>query len=114
MDKTPYQMIEMDGKLFFIEKNQHNLTYLAGVADKNKLICNPLFRYEVTSIEQPTAKEAGTVVLSMNQTNSFTQYTHEILTFLLEGMNVLGYDNAGKGLSTGSNSQEGLQLLKKI
>lgn len=46
--------------------------------------------------------------MSMNQTNSYTQYTHEILTFLLSGMDVFAYDNAGKGLSEGSNSEFGL------
>ena len=54
------------------------------------------------------SKSRGVVVLSMNQTNSYTQYTHEILTFLLSGMDVFTYDHAGKGLSVGSNSERGL------
>lgn len=114
IDDTPYEMVEMDGKIFMIEKNQTNLSYLAGVADSRNLKKFFLFGYEVEPVKQPTADGAGTVVLSMNQSNSFTQYTHEILTFLLEGVNVLVYDNAGKGLSTGSNSEQGLKEAVEI
>lgn len=56
----------------------------------------------------------GVVILSMNQTNSYTQYTHEILTFLLSGMDVFAYDNGGKGLSEGSVSEKGLKTAIKL
>ena len=73
---------------------------------------HPLIKSEINKrpeiAEDYHSKERGVVVLSMNQTNSYTQYTHEILTFLLSGMDVFTYDNAGKGLSKGSNSEQGL------
>lgn len=49
--------------------------------------------------------QSGVVLATMNQTNSYTQYTHEMLMFLLEGANVFFYDNGGKGLSKGQNTQ---------
>ena len=53
---------------------------------------------------------AGVVLMTMNQTSSYFQYSHEILSFLLSGVNVCAYDNFGKGLSHGMNSESGLYL----
>jgi hypothetical protein len=52
-----------------------------------------------------SANRSDVVILSMNQTSSYTQYSSEILSFLLMGLSVMVYDNAGKGLSTGLNTQ---------
>lgn len=115
LDKTSFCMIEMDKQLFFAQKKDVSNFSIFQIADDNGLPSNPLFRYELDiQEEERDLTTAGTVVLSMNQTNSFTQYTHEILNFLLEGVNVLTYDNAGKGLSSGTNSQEGLKRAVEL
>ncbi|HRD56162.1 MAG TPA: hypothetical protein PLC42_07175 [Parachlamydiaceae bacterium] len=50
----------------------------------------------------------GTVLLTMNQTNIYEQYSHEMLTLAFEGVDVMMYNNPGKGLSTGSADIENI------
>jgi hypothetical protein len=66
--------------------------------------------YELVATDLPPVDTnlSGVILATMNQTNSFVQYTHEMLMFLLEGTNAFFYDNAGKGLSEGRNTQSGL------
>lgn len=45
------------------------------------------------------------VVLTTHQTGTFTATSPEIIRFLILGVNVLAYDNAGKGLSSGRNTK---------
>jgi hypothetical protein len=44
----------------------------------------------------------------MNQSDIYEQYPHEMLTFMLEGVNVMAYNNPGKGLSTGLADRENI------
>ena len=107
IENSSWNMIRYQGKVYFIEK--------PGVESALSLIeSRHLMRLGTVSvssrpvIEPKLDAERATVILSMNQTNSFASYSHEVLTFLFAGVNVLAYDNAGKGLSEGSNSQEGM------
>ena len=68
---------------------------------------------EVSLVERPTkalarSSQRGTVLLTMNQSDIYEQYTHEMLTFALEGVDVMVYNNPGKGLSTGSADRENI------
>lgn len=49
----------------------------------------------------PLEKAKGTILLTQNQSDIYEQHLPEIFTYALEGMNVLAYNNPGKGLSTG-------------
>ncbi|MBA2729024.1 MAG: hypothetical protein H0U49_12740 [Parachlamydiaceae bacterium] len=114
INKTPMEMVEMNGKIFIVDKTDQQLSSLLDFTDERKLMNSSIFNYETQSLPKPDFTSSGAVVLSMNQNNSYTQYSHEILTFLLKGVNVLAYDNAGKGLSTGDNSQSGLKEAVEI
>lgn len=106
INDSPIGLLTFNENRYFL-----SITFLSKVmyaAEKNKFINNPIFRLASINQNKPDTNDAGVIVLSMNQTNSFTQYTDEILTFLFQGMNVMVYDNANKGLSKGSNSQKGL------
>ncbi len=62
-----------------------------------------------TPVNTPVeSQERGTVLLSMPQLGIYEQYTHEILTFALQGVNVMAYNNPGKGLSTGGADRENI------
>lgn len=47
---------------------------------------------------EPTKK---TILITQNQTDIYEQHVSEIFSYALEGINVLAYNNPGKGLSTG-------------
>lgn len=50
---------------------------------------------------KPLETTKKTIILTQNQTDIYEQHINEILTYALEGINVLVYNNPGKGLSTG-------------
>lgn len=83
--------------------------FISSVEGIGKVQDLPFVNVNDQPLELPDRGDGGVVVLSMNQTDSYTQYTPEILTFLMMGMNVLVYDNAKKGLSKGSNSESEMQ-----
>jgi hypothetical protein len=57
---------------------------------------------------QAHLSERGTVLLSTNQLTVYEQTLPEILTFALEGMNVMVYNNPSKGLSSGPPDRENI------
>jgi len=65
--------------------------------------------YEFLNIKKETPDRAAlhnkTAILTTHQTGTFTATSPEIIRFLLLGVNVFSYDNAGKGLSTGRNTK---------
>lgn len=68
---------------------------------------------EVSLVERHSStftesSERGTVLLTVNQSDIYEQYPHEMLTLLLMGINVMGYNNPSKGLSTGSADRENI------
>jgi len=104
-ENSKWSMISHDGKLYLVESTK--ATNLIDASERLNGVIS--FKMTTRPLETPNLDaDRGTVVLSMNQTNSFASYSHEVLTFLLSGSNVLAYDNAGKGLSEGRNSQEGI------
>ncbi len=114
INKTQMELIKCGDSCFLVKKTDRALLDTLDLIGERKLHTLPLVRYELKEEPKTDLLEAGVVVLSMNQNNSFTQYTHEILTFLLDGVNVLAYDNAEKGLSVGSNSSNGLKEAVEI
>jgi len=107
INKTPWELLKTAKGVFIIRNN----SLFVNVLCKDPIVRDPLLNLQIKrKPELPPEKdsERGVVILSMNQTNSYTQYTHEILTFLLAGIDVFTYDHAGKGLSVGSNSENGL------
>lgn len=105
--KTRWDLINIGNQFCLIDRDFGNPSLLNQMQNKNAF-SKSLFSFNTEAFPKPEDSKKGVVVLSMNQTNSFTQYPHEILSFLLDGMDVFVYDNAGKGLSTGSNSEKGL------
>ena len=107
IELSSWNMIRHKGKLYILESPE--LTSTLGLAETRRVDTLSSFRLKASPIRKPKLDaERSTVVLSMNQSNSFASYSHEVLTFLLSGVNVLTYDNAGKGLSKGKNSQQGM------
>ncbi|MCB1067692.1 MAG: alpha/beta hydrolase [Simkania sp.] len=107
IEASSWNMMRHNGKLYLIQKsdaldamNSFENFHLDQLA-----LCN----VHTKALQHPRlVADRGTVVLSMHQTANFAAYSREILTFLLLGTNVLVYDYAGKGLSEGQNSQEGM------
>lgn len=107
IEGSAWKMLEYNGKTYLV-KTPEAERLLSLAADRN-IGTSPLFRMNETGVNPAEGREnSGVVVLSMNQSNSFASYSHEILTFLFNGVNVFAYDNAGKGLSRGKNSEAGM------
>lgn len=107
IENSSWNMIRYQGKVYFIEKP--TVESALSLVESRHLMRLGTVSVSSRPVTQPKLDaERATVILSMNQTNSFASYSHEVLTFLFAGVNVLAYDNAGKGLSEGSNSQEGI------
>lgn len=106
IENSSWTLALYQGKVYFVE-NQGVASHLEYI-DHKRLGRLPSVQVLTTPIRPQTEGNRATVVLSMNQTNSFVSYSHEILTFLLMGVDVVVYDNAGKGLSAGLNSHQGM------
>src|SRR5262249_21133957 len=95
-------------------KSTNNKIYLIRKEDVHKyeLITNP-DRIQYASYEQtncPPIKEAfrGVILITTNQSDIVEINSDEVLTLLLEGANVMIYNNPGKGLSKGEPSTENI------
>lgn len=91
--RTPWEYIEVGDHAYLVKKSNVN---------KIKLSHNLDVSLQKTDTLPITKQEGPTVLLTMNQMEIYEQYTREMLTFLLEGVNVMAYNNGGKGLSTGN------------
>lgn len=99
-----------DGKMVKVKyKGKFIITSrkVASLLSKINANCNKEYSFLNLSEHKPVRELRGqTVVLTTHQTGSFLATAQEILEFLFLGMNVFAYDNAGKGLSKGMNTQE--------
>jgi len=101
--KSPWILKEYGDKAFLVKRSDLPKVELCHRQD-------PTF----SNLEMKKAKpledtrEKGTVILSMNQSEIYEQYGSEFLTFALEGINVIGYNNGGKGLSKGLSDMDSL------
>lgn len=76
---------------------------------------------ESSAKELVDSDKRGTVLLTTNQSDIYEQHASEMLNFALLGVNVLTYNNPGKGLSTGAADRQNIdasieaayQFLKK-
>ncbi len=88
--------------------------YLLKVWDIKKIELMEMSRSECLKFDRypssPIAvKNTGTVLLAMNQNEVYEQHCSELLTFLLEDINVMAYNNGGKGLSVGSTGIDNIK-----
>lgn len=104
---SSWASLEFNGRYYLIDKKNNFFEVLDKLSNKDCIDGKTAY-FEEKSLDFLEIQRPGVVVLSMNQSNSYTQYSHEILTFLLEGVDVLVYDNAGKGLSKGCLNQQEL------
>jgi hypothetical protein len=102
IDKTNYRLMELNGALYLTSVIHDELFYTASLCGPEQL------EIKETQLPQKSMAGAGVVLLTMNQTSSYFQYPHEILSLLFEGVSVMAYDNYQKGLSSGTNSEEGI------
>jgi len=101
------EIVQFDGKSYMLENRESAM--VLDILSYQNVRKTSFMRVEERPIENLNLEgQGGAVVLSMNQTDSFAAFSHEILTFLFSGVNVMAYDNAGKGLSKGKNSQGGM------
>jgi hypothetical protein len=96
--KTPWILKEYGDKAFLVKRTDLPKIELCHRQDPS--LAN-LSMKEAKPLE--SSGEQGTVLLSMNQTEVYEQYASEFLTFALEGVNVMAYNNGGKGLSKGGS-----------
>ncbi len=95
-------------------KNTADKTYLVRRRDLHKLelITNARLSqfatYQQTICPPLKGEIRGVALLTTNQSDIVEQHSNEILSFLLEGANVLIYNNPGKGLSKGAPSTENI------
>ncbi len=101
IEKTPWTTIEKDDALYLVPI-QHRGKLELGIEKKGCVL------KEKPASLSAESDERGTVLLTMNQSDVYEQYPHEMLTFLLEGLNVMVYNNPGKGLSTGAADRENI------
>ncbi|HNA62410.1 MAG TPA: hypothetical protein PKW79_04980 [Rhabdochlamydiaceae bacterium] len=102
IDRTNYRLVQLHGSLYLINSADEELFYSASLQSPGVL------DMEKNRLKSKDSKDRGVVLLTMNQTSSYTQYPHEILTFLFQGASVMVYDNFQKGLSSGKNTEEGI------
>lgn len=102
IDKTNYRLVQLHGSLYLINSADDELFYSASLQSPDRL------DRQTNRLKSKNLKDGGVVLLTMNQTSSYMQYPHEILTFLFQGASVMVYDNFQKGLSSGKNTEEGI------
>lgn len=93
----PWSLINNDGKGFLIRKNDEEIFRESGYHNI------PL---KISETKENDSHGKGTVLLCMNQTAIYEQHGAEFLTYALEGVNVMAYNDGGKGLSTGLTSKK--------
>lgn len=98
ISKTPWILKEYGDKAFLVKRA--DLPNIDLCYKQNASLENLEMK---KAIPVESSQEQGTVLLSMNQTEVYEQYTSEFLTFALAGVNVMAYNNGGKGLSKGGS-----------
>jgi len=107
VESSTWDLMKIPGYVLFLESN--DFTDILARAEERQVDRLPIFQIITAPISRLNLSEdRGTVVLMMNQSNSFASYSHEILTFLFAGINVVAYDDPGKGLSQGKCAEENL------
>jgi hypothetical protein len=103
ISKTPWILKEYGDKAFLVRRRDLPNVELCHRQD-------PTFSNLEMQEAKPVTdtKQQGTVILSMNQTEIYEQYGSEYLTFALEGVNVMAYNNGGKGLSEGKSNTDSI------
>lgn len=96
--KTPWILREYGDKAFLVRRR--DLPSIEICYRQDPSLSN-LEMDPAASLQGKDTDKQGTVILSMNQTEIYEQYGSEFLTFALEGVNVIAYNNGGKGLSEG-------------
>ena len=110
------------GKAGFIVRRLGKALYIFGVNDLSFFTVAELagpFDDNVLAEQaeghvQERLSAGGTIILSMNQTDIYEQYTPEILLYLFKGINVIVYNNSGKGLSIGNNARKNINAALEI
>lgn len=97
LNNSGWSTYEIGDTLYLVRADDITKLDLSNNADKKITITSR----EPSLKDKLDDSERGTVLLSMNQLNIYEQYVSEILTFALEGVNVMAYNNPGKGLSNG-------------
>lgn len=104
-EKTPWKLHKVDGKAYLIPKDATNkIDFCMQLPQKLK---NLKMKLSV-DVDKDEIEKGATVILSMNQMEVYEQYISELLTFALEGTNVISYNNGGKGLSLGGADIENI------
>lgn len=114
INNTAWFLHETD-KMIYLVPAKEKERFIAGLTDEEA----PLREKPVSTAIESMSR--GTVLLTMNQTDIYEQYCDEMLTFMLEGVDVMAYNNPGKGMSTGGADRENInasieaayQYLKK-
>jgi len=107
VNKSAWRCIETEDAMYLIPRHQ---------VEKIDLALNPpnsLSKMEYSLEEKPGSKtapssERGVVLLTMPQLSIYEQSPEEMLTFALQGTDVMMYNNPGKGLSTGSPDRKNI------
>ncbi len=101
--KSPWSYINSGGHGYIVRKEDLGAIKAINTAS---IPGETLKRYDVAPVEP---LETGTVLLAMNQMEVYEMFCHEFLTFLFEDMNVMAYNNAGKGLSSGGAAEKNIK-----
>lgn len=102
LDKSSWSIVESQNAIYIAPKQHIGKLYLALKSKYGSTI-------EESEIKPTTSQTSnGVVLLTMNQSDIYEQYPHEMLTFILEGVDVMMYNNPGKGLSTGYPDKENI------
>ena len=101
---SSYIFIEAGDKVYFAPKTSKSL--IQSSLDPNKL--GKLVNVHEKEVPRKTNAKRGTVILSQDQTSKFEQQGGEVITFLMEGMDVMAYNFAGSGSSEGPSTQENI------
>lgn len=102
INKTNYCLKNLQGVLYLTDAANEELFHSASLISREEL------SVERNILPLRDLTKRGVVLLTMNQTSSYMQYPHEILTFLFQGASVMAYDNYQKGLSSGKNTEKGI------
>ncbi len=101
ISKTPWSIFENDDAVYIVPKQYKSQLNVGLKNQECSLNVGP-------SIKSLDSLKRGTVLLTMNQSDIYEQLPDEMLTFILEGVDVMVYNNPGKGLSTGSPNRDNI------
>lgn len=100
--KSSWSIVRSENAIYVVPREHIEKIELAVNANEAELIENK------PASQNDLSNSRGVALLTMNQSDIYEQYPHEMLTLAFAGVDVMMYNNPGKGLSSGPSDKENI------